>query len=751
MGTSDQFTQIGDANALQWARGSFAFETSELVTDAPWAKTYRLGGVGGSAYLKLIPAVQAPVLTPLVALHRHFPRELPRVQAFDALNGWLLSADHGAQPLTYESPEPDLLKLVVAYARLQAEAARAPRLFAGLPHPDMAGLPARLIEFLASPVATPDGPNGRVGAGYFVGRDNAARYQRLLQRRLPLLQRHLAAAGELPPTVNHGDLRPPNAALAADGRCVILDWDDAMVGPAGMSLHGLYSGCSMPTILLSGSAAAEAALGLPHGVRLMAYVDTLAAGGYADTATLRRALPAAMCAGEIQFILNFAKFAGENGREGAKDTIQSRLSDLLDLCDLLATRDTPARLEYAQDYEDQGEYRRAQQLLQDHSARHPDDAGAWARLGAVMRKRGDLEQAEEAYREAIDRAPHAAVWHAGLGGVLMERLDLAASRAQLALATAGEPGPSAAHDDLARVHALEQMAEQAAVPDRMPILRFDPSETAAGLVRPEKLAMGVQLFDTYGTVQIENAFPVDMILRLQDEFMKRYSPYFRVDDHPDALRLGDKRYMLTVDMDDPFDAPGLIGAPMVLPIIRKLLGDDCVLGAFTAVISLPGSRDQRLHKDHPALFPDTQWHFGLPCFAAQIIIPLVPLDEFTGTTRFYKGTHRVPTEQAEAMGAQDPMVPLGSCLLNDYRCAHRGVGNRSQIVRPILTLIFNRPWFRDYKNYGKQPPLRFGDAAFERMPPDQRALIAWWKDERKLDQLDHSQLIQPREVPQPAP
>jgi hypothetical protein len=300
---------------------------------------------------------------------------------------------------------------------------------------------------------------------------------------------------------------------------------------------------------------------------------------------------------------------------------------------------------------------------------------------------------------------------------------------------------------LQRVAALELAFQQASTPERTPILRHDPADTAAGLMRAENLALGAKLFDLHGVVQIDNAFPLALIERLQDEFMRRYSPYFRVDDHPDALRLGDKRYMLTVDMDDPFDAPGLIAAPMVLPLVRKLLGDDCILGAFTAVISLPGSRDQRLHKDHPALYPDTEWHFALPPFAAQIIIPLVPLDEFTGTTRFYKGTHRVPTEQAEALGAQDPMVPLGSCLLNDYRCAHRGLGNRSQVVRPILTLIYNRPWFRDFKNYGKQPPLRLGDAAFERLPAAVRPLVGWWKEERKLDQLDHSQLLQPRVVP----
>jgi tetratricopeptide (TPR) repeat protein len=745
MGASDQTIPTTDSEALDWARSAVDFDAAELITDATWARTFRLAGKGPSTYLKIVPQRQAPVLAPLARLARHFDRHLPKILAFESHRGWMLSAEHGARALDYGSPEADQLNLIRSYARLQAEVARSPGLWAGLPRPDVADLPVRLLELLSAPAAV-DESTGLVGAAYFLGEGDAARYHRALERRLVLLQQHLAAA-ELAPTVNHGDLRAPNAAIAADGRCIILDWDDAMAGPAGMSLHGMFSGCCVPTVLLQGSAAAEAAAHTPNGVRLRTYVDTLVEGGYADADTLRRVLPAAICAGEIQFLLNFAKFPGENGRSGVRSTMQSRLNDLLDLCDLLATRDPKLELEYAQDHEDHGDYRRAQQLLQDYAARHPDQAEAWAHLGAVLRKQGDLARAEEAYQEAIERSPDHATFQAGLGRVLMERLELDQAQGCLNQALQLDPDVAETRADLNRVMALQEMTQHAALPDQMPKLRYETDETAAAIVRPEKLALAARLFETYGTVQIDNAFPVELIQRLQAEFMERYSPYFRVDSHPDALRLGDKRYMLTVDMDDPFDDPGLLGAPMLLPIIRRLLGDDCVLGAFTAVISLPGSQDQRLHKDHPALFPHTEWHFALPCFAAQIIIPLVPLDEFTGTTRFYKGTHRVATERAEELGAQDPMVPLGSCVLNDYRCAHRGLGNRSQVVRPILTLIYNRPWFRDFKNYGRQPPLRLGDAAYGRMPPSVQPLVAWWKNERRLDQLDHSQLIQPRELP----
>ena len=740
MGMHEQ-TVVDDAAAREWAQLFVDFDTTELVSDAPWAKSYRLSRGNEAAYLKLLPPHQAGVLEPVAALARHFPVRIPKVLAYDAGRGWLISAQHGGRTLDYDAESDDLMALVKAYAHLQADSAREPALFDGMPKPVVSELPARLLAFLRPQDGASAEMPSHVAADYFLGATEAARYHRALQRRVDLLQHHLKSAGALPPTINHGDLRPPNAAIADDGHCVILDWDDVMVGPAGMSLHGLFSGCTKPTVLLSASsAAAQAAATTPDGRLIHTYIDTLCEAGYSDAATLRRCLPAAMCAGVIQFILNFGKFPGEAERKKVRDTMSRRLENLLDLCDWLASQDPPTALALAQDYLDHEHLRRAQNLLQDYSARHPDNVDVLKRLASVLRRRGHLEDAADEYRSAVELAPDDASLRANLGGVLMERLDIEGSLQQLGHALELEPGMPEALQTLDRIQLLENMLQRAALPDQMPRLVYSPEDLAASRVRPEMLALGTSLFETYGTVQIDNAIPVDVVAKLHDVFMKRYSAYFREDNHPDALRLGDKRYMLTVDLEPPFDDPLLIGTPMVLPIIRKLLGDDCVMGAYTAVISLPGSEDQRLHKDHPALFPDTEWHFKLPCFAAQIIIPLIPLDEMTGTTRFYKGTHLIPTEEAEAKGAQDPVVPLGSCLLNDYRCAHRGRGNRSNQVRPILTIIFNRPWFRDFKNYGKQPPLRLDEGAYERLPEDLKRLVDWRKEELAYERLQHSLL-----------
>ena len=741
MGTFEPAATMAGSDSLEWARTIAKIDQAELVTQRPWATTHRLSGAAGSFYLKVLPKVQARMLSSLAALTAHFPQQLPRIVALDAKRGWLLTEDHGGRGLDYYSPSDDIVTLIKAYATLQIQAAKSPSLFAGLPMPALSTLPEQLLEFLKFSTASSARSTRRVGAGYFIGADKAEDLHDRFERRLSLLNQHLKAAGELPLTINHGDLRPLNAGITDMGQCVIVDWDDAMVGPAGMSLQGIFGGCCIATILLSGSAAAKAAADTPYGSQIHAYVDTLAQGGYADLATLKRAVPATMCAGMIQFILNFAKYPSEDARLDVAETLETLLDDLLNVCDLLASREPQTALELAQDYEQHEYYERAERMLNDYLLRQPADVDVLARLASMQRKNRSLDDAATTYRQAIKLAPQRATLRAGLAAVLSDRLSIAASKREFKKALQLDPALDVARAGLGRLASIEQMQRDATKPDRMPILRYTSEDLQSGVVTPEMLALGAAMFETYGTVQIDNAFPPAMIERLQEAFFARYSPYFRDAEHPDALYLGDKRYMLTVDMEQPFNAAELIGAPMVLPIIRKILGDECVLGAYTAVISLPGSKDQRLHKDHTPLFPNTPWHHTVPSFAAQIIIPLVPLNEMTGTTQFYKGSHRLTTDKSEALGAQDPVLPLGSCLLNDYRVAHRGLGNRSQQVRPILTLIFNRRWFRDFKNYEKQPPIRLSDKGYSELPADVKRLFSVWKEERSHSKLMRSQLL----------
>lgn len=740
MGSFDPLITELDGQALIWSRQFASFSEFELVSDHPWSRTYRLYDEHSSCYLKVLPRRQAQALNAILALSNEFPGQVAHALGVDLNKGWLLTADVGGRTLDYDSADEDLVLAAQSYAALQAKAAGLMTPYKSLPTTELSTLAERLLDFLKPLDAVVGDDDPQVGADYFIGPDKALSYLQSLRHRLPLLRQHIASAFELPMTVNHGDLRPPNAVIAGDGRCVLLDWDDASVGPAGMSLHGLFEGCSILTVLLSGSPAAEAAAGTPRAILIRRYIATLAAGGYADSATLKRTLPGAMCAGMIQFIVQFARFPGEDTRADVAETIEDRLDDLLDICDLLATRNSDTTLEYAQDYEEHGHYSRAQAMLNDYLRKHPDTLEALKRLARVLHMDGDLEQASKAYQRCIKLSPNDAALHGGLGTVQLERLKLAPAKCSLQKALALDSNFESARGALQRVDVLNHMVRMSARSKQIPKMAYSEAERVAGIVKPEMLALGSELLDKYGTVQVDNVFDPGRIAKLHEAFVERYTRYFHEDNHPDALYLGDKRYMLTMDVEEPFNDAALIAAPLLMPIIRKVLGDDFVLGAYTAVISLPGSKDQDLHKDHPALFPNTPWHHSLPCFAAQIIIPLVPLNEMTGTTRFYKGSHRIDTANVAALGFQDPVVPVGSCLLNDYRCAHLGVGNRSQQVRPMLTLIFTRRWFHDYRNYAKQPPIRLSAQGYDQLPMELKPLFGNWKELRKHDRLMQSSL-----------
>ena len=257
------------SDAIEWALALVSAEQVERISEMPWATLYRVQGARGAAYLKIVPPAQAGLLATAAAIATAFPSQVPAVIGLNAERGWLLSRDHAARTLDYEAEDEDLLAVVTTYARLQARAATDPGLLGQLPVIDTAALLPCLLAFLEPTAAgTPSDTNlderlGPVRADYFLGAESAARYQRLLRRRLPLIDSHIARARDLPPTLNHGDLRPPNAAIDEAGGCTLIDWDDAVVGPAGLSLHGLFSGCTLPTILLSDSPVARAAAAGP--------------------------------------------------------------------------------------------------------------------------------------------------------------------------------------------------------------------------------------------------------------------------------------------------------------------------------------------------------------------------------------------------------------------------------------------------------------------------------------------------------
>ncbi len=248
-----------------------------------------------------------------------------------------------------------------------------------------------------------------------------------------------------------------------------------------------------------------------------------------------------------------------------------------------------------------------------------------------------------------------------------------------------------------------------------------PELTAAST--PESCA---EQFRRHGCLLVRDLLPRELVSQLGEVYCERYARYFDEDRPGDALKVGSRRFMVTLEMEMPFLDAALYANPLVLPVLQQLLGSDLVLGSFASVTSLPGAKDQHLHRDNPLLFGPVLNRF-LPPHAVNLFIPLREFNATNGTTRLMPGSHLKPDEEGKATPGLDPTVPLGCGLLVDYRLFHHGTANLSDQPRPMLYCVYHRPWFKDYQNYRQQPFMKISPERLAAIPEEHRGLFRWLK------------------------
>ena len=144
------------------------------------------------------------------------------------------------------------------------------------------------------------------------------------------------------------------------------------------------------------------------------------------------------------------------------------------------------------------------------------------------------------------------------------------------------------------------------------------------------------------------------------------------------------------------------------PLVDRVLGEDAKLAHMGLVSSGPGSVAQPWHADGVPLFPGSN---ALPAHALNCFAPLVNVSRRMGPTEFVPASHK-PGPVARALEAAlqrgrepadvfSPELSVGDVLVYDQRTVHRGVPNRTTTERPILYLLFARPWFREHINFGE--------------------------------------------------
>ncbi len=203
-----------------------------------------------------------------------------------------------------------------------------------------------------------------------------------------------------------------------------------------------------------------------------------------------------------------------------------------------------------------------------------------------------------------------------------------------------------------------------------------------------------------GYVVLDHVIDAQKAAALNDEFCTRYHNYFQNSELPDTMKVGNKRYLMTLELSGGFADVEVYANRFIVAVAQLALGGDAVLESFGAVVSLPGAKQQHIHRDGPLLF-DAGISPILPCHALTVAMPLIDMNENHGCTAIWSGSHRWK-ERNEEVPPVAPEIPAGSCALWDFRLYHGGTPNQSDRVRPLVYGTFARRWYQDPNNFPKK-------------------------------------------------
>jgi hypothetical protein len=268
---------------------------------------------------------------------------------------------------------------------------------------------------------------------------------------------------------------------------------------------------------------------------------------------------------------------------------------------------------------------------------------------------------------------------------------------------------------------------------KLTIVNVSGAERLAGVLTPDANVAAVTALHEEGVVILRGGFDRHAIDALYSEFSTRYGGLDLAgmearaqQPPPNAIqKVGDGRFEIALRMSGVFGKPALFANGIVMHFLARLLGGDLMrLGSMTAVASFPGAAMQHIHRDHPQLFHEFA-NIGpnLPLFAVNVSVPLIDIDETTGPTGIWPGSHRWTTNTPPREGMVSIPFQRGDCILMDYRTLHTGLPNGSSTVRPILYLVYTREWFFDDNNHRHRIPLDMPLADIEALPENLKLLM----------------------------
>ncbi|MBA2405634.1 MAG: phytanoyl-CoA dioxygenase family protein, partial [Bdellovibrionales bacterium] len=100
---------------------------------------------------------------------------------------------------------------------------------------------------------------------------------------------------------------------------------------------------------------------------------------------------------------------------------------------------------------------------------------------------------------------------------------------------------------------------------------------------------------------------------------------------------GAKRYYVNFPFAEPFSDPTFFEDPDIVAIVEQLAGKDFVMCQLASDTPMHGSDFQEIHRDCPALFPETGTE--TPMYQLALNFPLVDVNPENGPLEIIRGTH----------------------------------------------------------------------------------------------------------------
>ena len=642
------------AAELEWAGRNVQFEEHELIRENPWGKTWRLSDTVRNYYLKAVPASLNSSVSIAKDVARVIPEYAPEVICGSVSSGWLLLADHHAYFSAKEMGHDDLA-ILDAYAAVQCKSAKQIADFTSTPFFSWTKTFEDAMQFVSVDAVNPANMSK---LSYYLDDRTCTLLWDILSVCANEINAFVQPASNLPTTLNHGDLHSNNFGVNGEGQFKFHDWDNAVLGPAGLSLNS-YCGAVADFLrfIRSGDNRGEQFC----VAAINRYCNALVTGGYSDREALELGLPGSIFSGLFYNLTAYADFipSGRADRDVCIPDLQRLVSDIINCCVVISCENpaTAAKL--------------AELISIENNADHFMDFARFCDPNGLLYELNQLSNSKTTAR----------------------RIE-SALEIQSALIIGNYP-------------------------ETVPSIRMPWAQLSRDDFSKHRINSATILFQDHGCLVIEGAFPPALLKECKALYEANLAK-----GNGESLKVGEGRYMLPLQMTGKFNSSEIYGSTPLMAVLENLLGSKFVLGSMSLVVSNPGADVQHMHIDHPNLFPELGHGHYLPPHAVTVLVPLVDIDEEIGGTEVVKGSHLVSSSNVDEMGRQSRTLQVGDCLMFDYRLYHRGLANRTDKVRPVLSLVYQRPWFYDSANFHSQEPLQIPIEEQKKIPDWALSLFA---------------------------